>query len=141
MCFRKIEDLFIKEIEGTSRKDLKNHVERIVRKYNLLYAGFVSNEGAAAGRPLIYFPEDLSIHKELCGKIVGIVNDITNLKITNLDYFTEMTLSNSSEYLYLKKIQSHIMFYCGSASYKQIKKVTKFLLKNKIKIKKIFAKD
>ncbi|TFF87563.1 MAG: hypothetical protein EU550_03005 [Promethearchaeota archaeon] len=141
MFIQKIENLFIKKIEDISRKGLKNHLERIVNKYNLPYAGFVSSKGASAGRPLIYYPEDLLIHKELSGKIVGLINDITNLKITKLDSFTEIIFSNSREYIYLKKIQPHIMFYCGSHSYKQIKKLIKFLLKNEDPIKKIFTKD
>jgi hypothetical protein len=135
--------LFIKRIKDKdcSRKGLKGHVERIVKKRQLLYAGFVAMDGAAAGRPLIYFPEDLTVQKELCGKIVGIVKEITNLKISNMDNFSEMTFSNSNEYLYLKEIQSHILFYCVSQNKKQIEKVSRFLLKNKEEIESIFTKD
>jgi hypothetical protein len=141
MDIKQLKYLFIKSIKDNSRKGLKKHVKRIVNERNLLYAGFVAKDGAAAGRPLIYFPEDLTVQKELCGKIVGIVNEITNLKISNMEYFTEMTFSNTNEYLYLKEIQPHILFYCVSPNTDQIEKARRFLLKNKEKIKAIFTKD
>lgn len=141
MDINKLKYLFIKRIKDINRKELKEQVKRIVNKRNLLYAGFVAKDGAAAGRPLIYYPEELTVQKELCGKIVGIVNEITNLKISNMDYFTEMTFSNPNEFLYLKEIQSHILFYCVSTNWSQIEKVDRFLLKNKKKIGEIFTRD
>ncbi|MFO8018009.1 MAG: hypothetical protein R6U96_05195 [Promethearchaeia archaeon] len=137
----KIKALFIKKIKSSTRKELQKHIKRIVNKYNLSYAGFVTKVGGAAGRPLIYYPKNLTIQKELCGKTVGIVNEITDLKISNMENFSEITLSNAQEFLYLKEVISPILFYCVSNSKLQLKKVRKFISKNEEQIKEIFTKD
>ena len=130
--------MFTIKLRASNRKELTDNLENLVLKLNLDYAGFVAKTGSSAGRPLIYYPEDLQVQKELCGKTVGIVQDITNLKVSFTDRFSEVILSDTHKFLFLKEIIPAIVFYSLCSKRTQIWKVRRYIKKNFNHLQEIF---
>ena len=125
----------------SSRKDLKQALNDIYSRYNIKYLGFVAKEGSSAGLPLIFYPENSTQQQELCGKIVGILREISDLKITFLNRFNEIIFNNAEKMIYLIEIESPIFFYCIIENASDLKRIRKTLFRYKQKLIEIFKKS
>ncbi len=122
---------------ASNHNELDQSLKRATNRYKLSNIGFVTTQGSAAGRPLIYYPKKNENQKELCAKIVGIIRDISNLKISFFEHFKEIILNDFKRYLYLQEITPSIYFYCVVEKKSHIRKIRKKIKKHKYKIQEI----
>ena len=127
------------KLSATNRQELVSSLEKVAQKYQIKILGFVPKEGHGAGRPLIYYPDDLSAQKELCAKTVGILRDISNLKISFMKHFSEIMFNDMDQILYLQEITDTIHFYCVFEKESIIKKIRQYIFEHKTKLQEIFT--
>ena len=58
--------------------------------------GFVATEGSSAGISLLFYPDNENLKKEISAKIVGVIRNISNLKISILKEVFEMTFNSGN---------------------------------------------
>lgn len=129
------------KLKNLNRKDLNRILEFMYKKDHVKYLGFVAKEGSSAGLPLIYYPLVPEKQQELCGKIVGILREISDLKISFLEHFSEIILHNFKEYVYLIEIDAPIFFYCVIEKKSNLRRVQRRLRRNIVFLQEIFKKS
>ena len=101
--------------------------------------GFVATEGSSAGISLLFYPDNENLKKEISAKIVGVIRNISNLKISIMkEEPEEMAFNSGNNLLYLYKVSPSIYFHCIFNKMFKIKLVKLFIFFNKRKFKKIF---
>ena len=124
-----------------NRKDLTGLIKKIYKKHNLDIIGFVAIEGSSTGRPFIYYPDELNHQQEFCGKIVGIIKEISEQQISFLRKYNEITLKNAQDkdLTYLLEIVPSIYFYVVTSSSSALNRIRRFIVRNMSKLNKIFG--
>ncbi len=113
-------------------------LKNMAKMCNLETIGFVATEGSSAGISLLFYPDNENLKKEISAKIVGVIRNISNLKISILKEVFEMTFNSGNNKLYLYKISPSIYFHCIFNKMFKIRMVRLFIFFNKRKFKKIF---
>ena len=106
--------------------------------FRLETIGFVGTEGSSAGISLLFYPDNENLKKEISAKIVGVIRNISNLKISIMKEVFEMTFNSGNNVLYLYKVSSSIYFHCIFNKMFKIRLIRLFIFFNKRKFKKIF---
>ena len=114
-------------------------LKNMAKIYRLTSIGFVATEGSSAGISLLFYPDNENLKKEISAKIVGVIRNIGNLKISILKEVFEIAMAfNSGNVLYLYKVSPSIYFHCIFNKTFKLKLVRLFVFFNKRKFKKIF---
>ena len=121
------------EIEKIGKK-LRN-IAKICRLDSI---GFVATEGSSAGISLLFYPDNENLKKELSAKIVGVIRNISNLKISTMKDVQEMAFNSGNKVLYLYKASPSIYFHSMFNRVSKIRLVRLFIFFNKQKFKQIF---
>jgi hypothetical protein len=117
---------------------IKSKLKRAAKICRLTSIGFVATEGSSAGISLLFYPDNENLKKEISAKIVGVVRNISNLKISIMKEMLEMAFNSGNNVLYLYKVSSSIYFHCIFNKVSKIRMVRLFIFFNKRKFKKIF---
>ena len=113
-------------------------LKNMVKICRLDTIGFVATEGSSAGISLLFYPDNENLKKEISAKTVGLIRNISNLKISILKEVREATFNSGNNILYLYKVSPSIYFHCIFNKMFKIRMVRLFIFFNKRKFKKIF---
>ena len=117
---------------------IESKLKRAAKICRLNSIGFVATEGSSAGISLLFYPDNENLKKEISAKIVSVIRNISNLKISIMKEMLEMAFNSGNNVLYLYKVSPSIYFHCIFNRESKIRMVRLFIFFNKRKFKKIF---